>query len=171
MIEGIVEEPLALTRHRTAPLLVEREQFLSHLLRQGTSHGRVRSIAAYLLHIVRLMELTSLRTVSLEEIKKAGECWANYRGPYRKRKTGKAAAFCFTNVAKKWFRFHDRLAVAPAPVHPFNKLTRKSQSSPSTSVQRTACRHSQSWISSASSWSLRGRRWVEERIRIGTVDS
>jgi site-specific recombinase XerD len=27
-------------------------------------------------------------------------------------------------VAKKWFRFHDRLAVAPAPVHPFsNEIT------------------------------------------------
>ena len=77
MIEGILEEPLALTRHRTAPLLGEREQFLSHLLRQGTSHRRVRSIAAYLIHIVRLMELTSLRSVEVEEIRKAGECWAS----------------------------------------------------------------------------------------------
>jgi hypothetical protein len=61
MIESILEEPLALGCHRTAPLLREREQFLSHLLRQGTSRRRVRSIAAYLIHIVRLMELTSLR--------------------------------------------------------------------------------------------------------------
>jgi integrase/recombinase XerD len=82
MIEGILEEPLALTRHRMAPLLGEREEFLSLLLRQGTSHHRVRSVAAYLIHIVRLMELTSLRSVELEEIKKAGECWANYRGPH-----------------------------------------------------------------------------------------
>jgi integrase/recombinase XerD len=109
MMEGIFEEPLALTRHRTAPLLREREQFLSHLLRQGTSHHRVRSIAAYLIHIVRLMELTSLRSVDVEEIKKAGKCWANYRGPHRRKKAGKAAAFCFTNVAKKWLRFHGRL--------------------------------------------------------------
>jgi hypothetical protein len=95
MIEGILEEPLALTRHRTAPLLGEREQFLSHLLRQGTSHRRVRSIAAYLIHIVRLLELTSLRSVGVEEIKKAGECWANYRGPHRRRKAGRTASLLF----------------------------------------------------------------------------
>lgn len=124
MIEGILEEPLALTRHRTAPLLKEREQFLSHLLRQGTSQRRVRSISAYLIHIVRLLELTTLRSVEVAEIKEAGECWANYRGPHRRRKAGRAAAFCFTNVAKKWFRFHGRLTVPPAPTHPFSEHIR-----------------------------------------------
>jgi site-specific recombinase XerD len=124
MIESILEEPLALTRHRTAPLLGEREQFLSHLLRQGTSHRRVRSIAAYLIHIVRLLELTSLRSVGVEEIKKAGECWANYRGPHRRRKAGRTAAFCFTGVAKNWLRFHGRLMVTPAPAHPFGEHIR-----------------------------------------------
>jgi len=122
MIEGILEEPLALARHRTAPLLREREQFLSHLLRQGTSHRRVRSIAAYLIHVVRFMELTSLRSVQVEEIEKAAECWANYRGPHRKRRAGRTAAFCFRNVAKNWLRFHGRLMVPPTPVHPFSEL-------------------------------------------------
>src|SRR6266850_4693235 len=122
MIEGILEERPALIRHRTAPLLREREQFLSHLLRQGTSHHRVRSIAAYLIHVVRLLELTSLRSVEVEEIKKAGECWANCQGPHRRRKAGRAAAFCFTYVAKKWFRFHGRLTVTPVPAHPFSEL-------------------------------------------------
>jgi integrase/recombinase XerD len=122
MIEGILEEPLALTRHRTAPLLREREQFLAHLLREGTSHRRVRSIAAHLIHVVRILELTNLRSVEVEEIKKAGECWANYRGPHRRRKAGKAAACCFTGVAKKWLRFHDRLTVTPALAHPFGEF-------------------------------------------------
>jgi integrase/recombinase XerD len=58
MIESILKEQPALARHRAAPLLREREQFLSHLLRQGTSHLRVRSIAAYLIHVVLLLELT-----------------------------------------------------------------------------------------------------------------
>jgi integrase/recombinase XerD len=119
MIEGLLEEPLALTRHRTAPLLTEREQFLAHLLRQGTSHHRVRSIAAYLIHVVRILELTNLRSVEVEEIQKAGECWANYQGPHRRRKAGKAAAYCFTGVAKKWLRFHGRLTVTSAAANPF----------------------------------------------------
>jgi integrase/recombinase XerD len=125
MIESIfLEEPDARRRYRAAPLLKEREQFLSHLLRRGTSQHRVRSVAAYLIHIIRLMDLTSLRDVELEEIKKAAECWANYRGPHRRRKAGKAAAFCFTNVAKNWLRFHGRLAVPPAPPQPFQELIR-----------------------------------------------
>ena len=83
MIEGILQEPLALTRHRTAPLLKERELFLSRLLRQGTSHHRVRSIAAYLIHIVRLMELTSLRGAGVEEIRKAGHQREDSGIPFR----------------------------------------------------------------------------------------
>ncbi len=122
MIEGIFEEPVALTRHRIAPLLLEREQFLSHLLRQGTSHLRVRSIAAYLIHIVRIMELTSLRGVESEEIKKAAESWAKYQGPHRRRPSGKASVYCFTNVATKWFRFHGRLIVARTKPDPFSEL-------------------------------------------------
>jgi integrase/recombinase XerD len=122
MIESILEEPLALTRHRAAPLLREREQFLAHLLRQGTSHRRVRSVAAYLIHIVRILELTNLRNVEVEEIKKAGECWANYQGPHRRRKAGKTAAYCFTGVARNWLRFHGRLTVPIAPAHPFGEF-------------------------------------------------
>ena len=45
-------------------------------------HHRVRSIAAYLIHIIRLIDLTSLRIVELEEIKKAGECWATSRAAF-----------------------------------------------------------------------------------------
>jgi integrase/recombinase XerD len=122
MIEAFLEEPLALSRHRKAPLLTEREQFLSHLLGQGTSRRRVRSVAAYLIHIVRIMELTSLRGVEFEEIKKAAECWANYRGPHRRKQAGKASAYCFSYVAKKWLRFHGRLIVARAAPNPFSEL-------------------------------------------------
>ena len=45
MIEAILQQPLALSRHRAAPLLLEREQFLSHLLgkeRATHAYGRLR---------------------------------------------------------------------------------------------------------------------------------
>ena len=122
MIESILKEQPALARHRAAPLLREREQFLSHLVRQGTRHDRVRSIAAYLIHIVRLLELASLRNVELEEIKTAGECWARYKGPHRQKRAGISAAYCFTNVARKWFRFHGRLTLPKAPACPFSEF-------------------------------------------------
>jgi len=122
MIESIIlEEPAARTRYRTAPFLVEREQFLSHLLERGMSLPRVRSVSGYMIQIIRLMGLTTFRTVELDEIAKAGESWAVCRGPDRRRGSGRSSAFTLTYVAKNWFRFHGRLAVPPSPVHPFDK--------------------------------------------------
>jgi hypothetical protein len=37
MLESFLEHPFFLNRHRQAPLLKERESFLSHLQQQGTS--------------------------------------------------------------------------------------------------------------------------------------
>jgi integrase/recombinase XerD len=107
-----------------APLLTEREQFLSYLLRRGTSHGRVRSVAGYLLQIIRIMKLTTFQTVEIDEIKKAADRWAAYEGPARRRGTGSSAAYCFTNIAKNWFRFHGRLAIPPVPKNWFGELIR-----------------------------------------------
>ena len=73
---------------------------------------------------MRQMDLTSLRDVELEEIKKAGECWSNYRGPERRNKAGRAAAVCFTYVAKNWFRFHGHLVVPAVSPQPFDELIR-----------------------------------------------
>ena len=124
MMDSILEQSAARRRHRVVPLLKEREQFLSHLLQRGTSQNRVRSVAAYLIHIIRLMELTTLRRVDLEEIKKAGVCFGNYRGPHRRGSAGRTAAYSFTNVAKNWFRFHGQLAIPPAPPLPFDEQIR-----------------------------------------------
>ncbi len=122
MIEAIIlEEPAARARFRTAPFLEEREQFLSHLLQRGMSLPRVRSVSACMIQIIRLMALTTFRTVEPEEIARAGELWATCRGPDRRRGSGKYSAFTLTYVAKNWFRFHGRLAVPGAPVHPFDK--------------------------------------------------
>jgi len=125
MIESIIlEEPKARSRYRSAPLLREREQFLSHLLRRGMSLPRVRSVSGYMIQIIRFMGLTTFRTVELDEITRAGESWAAYRGPDRRRRSGKSSSFMLTYVAKNWFRFHGRLAIPSASVHPFDKEIR-----------------------------------------------
>ena len=48
-----------------------------------------RAIAGYLVRIVRIMGLTSLRQVELTEIEEAGRRWADNKGPERigKRQT------------------------------------------------------------------------------------
>jgi integrase/recombinase XerD len=47
-------------RQRAAPLLKEREQYLSYMLHEGVSKQRVRTIAAMLLNIMRLGVSSSL---------------------------------------------------------------------------------------------------------------
>jgi integrase/recombinase XerD len=110
-------------RFRMAPCLEEREQFLSYLLRRGLGHSRLRSISGYMLQIVRLMGLTTFRTVGLHDIENVGKVWDAYRGPDRRRKPGKPAC-ALTFVAKNWFRFHGRLAVPATPIRAFHKEIR-----------------------------------------------
>jgi hypothetical protein len=55
-------------KHRTAPLLVERERYLAYLFEIGTRRERIRYVATMLLHIVRLLELDSPRLVGIDEI-------------------------------------------------------------------------------------------------------
>ena len=53
MLDVIFRTPSALKRHRSVPLVKEREVFLMHLLRQGSSRPAVRTVAILLLHIIR----------------------------------------------------------------------------------------------------------------------
>ena len=114
-------------KHRDGPLLIEREQYLSHMLKQGASRPEVRSTASYLLHVIRILELNELRTVDEAEIAEAGQFWAQYRGPHRQKQYVRGAPGVFIRVARSWLLFHGRLA-APAPP-PFQELiTRFSES-------------------------------------------
>ncbi len=122
MLNSIFVWQPALVRHQQAPMLKEREQYLSHLVKQGASHERARSVASALLRVVRLMEMSSLRDVSLEEIQQAGERWAIDTVDHHTRSAGKKSALGFTNEAVNWFRFHGSLMIPPPPVRPFAAL-------------------------------------------------
>jgi len=107
-------------RHEAAPLLKEREQYLAHLMQRGFERAVIRTTAAYLVHIVRVMSMTSLRSVGQQEIDTAGELWAAYEGPLRRKLKLKGSPITFVRIAQRWLRFHGQLAV-PAP-HPFQQL-------------------------------------------------
>jgi integrase/recombinase XerD len=122
MIASLFIRPIARARHQEAALLKEREQYLSHLLLQGTSHQRVRSVASILLQVIRLMEIVNPRSVALEEIHNAGAQWAKDGNAHKTRRAGMSSAYAFTNVAKSWFRFHGLLVTVPISVNPFATL-------------------------------------------------
>ena len=95
-------------RHRQAPMLEARERFIAHMLAQGTSVKRTRSVAAMLLNIIRIMDLKELRTVQLREVKEAAAKWS--LDPETRNKNGQAKApKNFTHLAIKWLRFNDVL--------------------------------------------------------------
>src|SRR5260370_13939838 len=115
MLDAFLEHPFFLNRHRQAPLLNERESFLSHLQQQGTSRKALRNLSAELLQVVRLLKLTEMRDVSLEEIQRAASCWARQQRTNPKAHSyGNSASF-FTYAAKKWLGFHGRLKLPSAP--------------------------------------------------------
>lgn len=119
MLEEFLEHPFFLNRHRQAPLLKERESFLSHLQQQGTSRKALRNLSGELLHVVRLLKLNEMRDVSLAEIRRAAQCWARQqRANPRAHSYGNSASF-FIYAAKKWLRFHGRLKLPSAPLMRF----------------------------------------------------
>lgn len=119
MFERIYQWPRVIERHRQAPLRLERERFLRHLLKQGYCHSKVLGAATYMLHIIRVLELTELRVVREEEIEKGANSWAEYRGPLRDRRHHHyGAPKCFITVARTWLRFLGMLGLPPeAPFH------------------------------------------------------
>jgi integrase/recombinase XerD len=115
MIEAISPFRTVQAKHLAAPLLMEREQYLGHLLQQGFERMVVRNTAVYLVHIVRILKLGELRLVEESEIKHAGDFWANYQGPFRENRYIRGAPGNFIKIAKAWLSFHGKLARPPAP--------------------------------------------------------
>ena len=121
MIETIFVLERARQRQREAPLLRERELFLAHLLQLGCDLKQVRSIASLLLHVIRLLQLQTLRHIYPEEIAAAGQHWANDM-PHRQRQVGAISARRFSYVANKWFRFHNVLIGPPRDKKPYDEV-------------------------------------------------
>src|ERR1017187_3991328 len=72
LIDSLFQKAKYRSLHRTAPLLQERELFLSHMLDRGVCKKLVQTTASLLLHAVRIMELEQMRIVGeAEEIGRA----------------------------------------------------------------------------------------------------
>src|ERR1700733_11236197 len=112
-METLFVVPSARSRHEAAPLWPERERYLLHLLRQGTSRQNVRSTASVLLQVVRLLELSTMRTVDCSEIEAAAKIWATEADLHLTRKPGKKTFGVFCARARAWLRFHGQFTKDP----------------------------------------------------------
>lgn len=100
-----LQQPFYIARHEEAPLLLEREVFLEHLLRQGTSLAAARIVAWQLLNVIRLLKLTQLRDVCIEEIEEGAKKWTRHQRSNPNIRSYKHSGSCFIYVAKKWLHF------------------------------------------------------------------
>src|SRR5271170_5303707 len=76
LIESIFVRQCAIAKHKEGPLLKEREDYLRYLAVREKCQGSLQDIAMILLHVIRVMGITSLRNVNEIEIQTAGERWA-----------------------------------------------------------------------------------------------
>jgi hypothetical protein len=102
IVESIFVVPSARIRHESAPLWQERERYLIHLLRQGRSHSYVRSTAAMLLQVVRLLDLSEMRTVQRGEIEEAAKRWREDSDYHLTRQPGHRSREVFSGRAHNW---------------------------------------------------------------------
>ena len=106
-------------RHRSAPLRIEREEFLENLRHQGASRPKLLQVASRLIYLVHYLHLTKLRFVTSEEIRRAAGVWVRSREPERLHTFNPSAVYGFTGLAKKFLRFHGCLTEPPKPPQAF----------------------------------------------------
>ena len=100
-----LEQSFYIARQEEAPLLLEREAFLEHLLQQGTSLAAARGVSWQLLNVIRLLKLTQLRGVGIDEIEEAAKRWTRQQRSNPNIRSYKHSGSYFTYVAKKWLQF------------------------------------------------------------------
>lgn len=121
MIDSVFLAERLREEHREAPLLAERERYLTYLFAIGLPRVRVRNAATMLLHVVQLLKLDSSRPVGMDEIVNACEAWVAVVDPTatRSRTSHEASAYDFLLAARNWFEFQGCLVEPPRQEFPF----------------------------------------------------
>ena len=114
------EKDFVRLRRDTAPLCLEREQYLRHLLNQGTNPLYVRAVSSRLVHINRLLNLSAPRPVTTAEVQRATQDWLHYVAAHQSRGVRPSTAYTFQNATENWLRFHKLLVHSDQQVSPFD---------------------------------------------------
>jgi len=118
-IELIYWRPFDLQKHRNAPLFKEREEFLLHLLRRGSTRTCVQGSAGYLLRAIDALDWKKLRKLGMKEIDDATRKIWGQRVTQFSRFPGWGAAYAFRNCLKMFLLFHGKLKTRRLPRQPF----------------------------------------------------
>jgi len=122
MIEDLFVRQVVIAKHKQAPLLKEREDYLLHLAMEEKCQTSIQGTATVLMDVIRLMNMTSLRQVDMNEIGVAAERWAGEELVYRRQPGCKTSARRFIMAASGWFRFHGLLIQPAKPTCCFDRV-------------------------------------------------
>jgi integrase/recombinase XerD len=105
LFNKIFERKHALLRHANMLLLEERLKYLQYWDENGAMVSTLRSIAQYLLIVMKYLNFNELRIISLNEIEQAADEWAIGDNHF-KRKTNhsKSARARFVFLATNWLK-------------------------------------------------------------------
>jgi integrase/recombinase XerD len=103
VLDKVILRADALARHRSVPLLREREDYIYHLRR---TREQRRDAYSYLVQIVRQLALKRMRKMNLAELRKAADLWKARSALSQSGKMGGRASFL--RYAKGWLRFHGK---------------------------------------------------------------
>lgn len=116
----VYRRPYYLKRHQSHPLLQEREQFLTYLLRLGIDGEQVRGVGAQIVRGIYALDLREIRDVTPSEIDDAiksifGQRFTNDPKPSFK---SYCSAYSLRSAVRRFLRFHHRLKLQKAKLTP-----------------------------------------------------
>jgi len=119
-IDLIYWHPFALRRHREAPLLKEREEFLVYLLKRGTVRASVQFVAGMLLRAIKALDpKKALRPLGLKDIDRATEKIWGRAASCDSTFPGFHAACVLKRCFRVFLRFHGKLKTRKSSRPPF----------------------------------------------------
>ena len=122
MIESIILRPNARARHLHAPLLKEREDYLAHLFRHGYKVKSLRFKASLLIHVIRLIGISTARQITLDELRQAAASWAKDTAFHKALPASDRSAPALYGLALDFLRFHHWVTEPQAPAQSFSTI-------------------------------------------------
>ncbi len=142
-------------KYRAAPLLDQRERYLRHLQRLGTSRSALRKCANDQLSLIRLLNLRGDDRVSIHRIEAAAIIWSRPKGRRCNRPASSKARTRFVSRGIQWLRFLGWLDEPEREHHPhhaeaaiFEKSLREERGLSHATIQsyRRAADHFFVWL-------------------------
>ena len=124
VFENLFPLPKTQSKNLLAPLLKERAEYISHLLRQGRPLHVIKFVASMQVNAIKLLNLKEPRLICRSEVEDSGSAWANEKELHRHNPRGKTSAYNFTRIVTKWLTFSDLLVRPEHPGLPFDEFVR-----------------------------------------------